>query len=109
VVRGPRHTTRRRVATLVAALGLLALLLVLDRAVALELAPALGLLALVALGWMPGEERLVRAMRRRVRRLTGRPPVVRLRGPRVALAVGRAGSGRRADRGPPVRTVLPTA
>jgi hypothetical protein len=108
-VRGPRHTTRRRVATLVAALGLLALLLVLDRTVALELAPALGLLALVAFGWMPGEDRLVRAMRRRARRLAGRPPVVRLRGPRVALALGRGDSGPRADRGPPVRTVLPTA
>ncbi|WP_022926958.1 hypothetical protein [Patulibacter americanus] len=108
-MRGPRHTTRRRVAILVAALGLLALLVVLDRGVALELAPALGLLALVALGWMPGEERLVRAMRRRVRRLTGRPPVVRLRGPRVARVVGRAGSGPRADRGPPVWTVPSTA
>lgn len=108
-MRGPRHTTRRRVATLVAAVGLLALLAVVDGTVALELAPALGLLVLVALGWMPGEDRLVRAMRRRVRRLTGRPPVVRLRGPRVAPVAGRAGSGPRADRGPPARTVLPTA
>jgi hypothetical protein len=108
-VRGPRHTTRRRVAILVAALGLLALLLVVGGTVALELAPALGLLALVAFGWMPGEDRLVRAMRRRLRPLAGRPPVVRLRSPRVAIAVGRAGSGPRADRGPPVRTVLPTA
>jgi hypothetical protein len=90
-------------------LGLLVLLLAFDRGVALELAPALGLLALVALGWMPGEERLVRAMRRRVLRLAGRPPVVRLRGPRVVLVASRAGAGPRADRGPPVRTVLPTA
>lgn len=99
-MRAPRHTPGR-LALLAGAAGLAVLLVLFDRGVALELAPALALVALVALGWMPGEARLVRAMRRRVVRLTGRPPVVRLRGPRVVLVAGRAGAGPRADRGPP--------
>ncbi|MDO9407098.1 hypothetical protein, partial [Patulibacter sp.] len=62
---GPRHTVRRRLMAVAGTVLLLAALALVDAALALELAPAGLLVALAVAGWMPGEERLVRAMRRR--------------------------------------------
>jgi hypothetical protein len=99
---GTRHTTLRLAAALGGVALLLGLAVVAGTQLALELAPALLLLGLVAVGWMPGEDRLVRAIRRRrPARRRGPAPIVRLRGPRRQGGGGRTLVGVRTTRGPP--------
>lgn len=105
-MRAPRHSTLRRAAVLGGALVLLAALLLAGGALALELLPAVALVALAAAGWLPGEARIVRALARRGDRRPGGPaPLVRLRGPRHAGDRGRRLARGRSTRGPPLALV----
>ncbi|CAB4910720.1 unannotated protein [freshwater metagenome] len=93
---------RRRLLAVAGTALLLAAIALADAALALELAPAGLLVALAAAGWMPGEERLVRAMRRRRSPAPRpRPVALLLRGPQVLLARGRRATAGGGVRGPP--------
>lgn len=95
---------RRSLRTALATVLVLAAVASADVALALELLPAVVLVALAVLGWMPGEERLVRAMRRRRAAPRTRRPAagaVRRGALRVPVARGRLGASSVALRGPP--------
>jgi hypothetical protein len=102
-VSASRPAARRRLWAVAATVLLLAALAVADPSLALELAPGAVLVALASLGWMPGEARLVRAMRRR-RPAPWRRRAAALvrRGPRVLRALGRRSASSIAVRGPPL-------
>lgn len=70
---------------------------------ALLLLPALLLGTLVVLGWLPGEERILRAVGRRLRsrRVAGPPPALRRRAPRRRDGRGLDRWDARSSRGPP--------
>jgi hypothetical protein len=99
-----RDTRSRRLTALVgAALAVVAVVLTANLALALELLPAILLLGLALAGWMPGEARLVRAMRRRraAARPRRSPASTPRRGSLVALVRDRIGASSVALRGPP--------
>lgn len=99
-----RHTAPWRLRGLAGtALTVAAVLATANLGLVLELAPALLLVGLALAGWMPGEERLVRAMRRRRGVLRPRRTAVatpRRRSPDVVVP-GRVGASTVALRGPP--------
>jgi hypothetical protein len=93
---------RRPLRAALATVVVLAAVACADATLALELLPAVLLVALAVVGWMPGEDRLVRAMRRRRAAPRVRRPIVAARPiPRVPVLRGRLGASAVALRGPP--------